>query len=169
MSRQAECRLPQVVDGLSFAREGAAVAGVVPVAALPRLLDGLANSDGCLSCRIVGSRDAEGKSWLTLDVSGTLNLVCQRCLKGLAFPVDIRSHLLLVPDGQSWPDEELTEDGFDAITAEKEMALMSLIEDEVLLALPIVPRHDSCETALPVVEVQEPSPFAVLAKLKKGV
>jgi uncharacterized protein len=169
MSRQAECGLPQVVDGLSFALEGAVVAGVVPVMALPRLLDGLANNDGRLSCRIVGNRDTEGKSWLTLDISGTLDLVCQRCLKVLPFQVDIQSHLLLVPQGQAWPDEELAEDGFDVIAAEKEMALRSLIEDEVLLALPIVPRHDVCETASPIVEMQEPSPFAVLAKLKKGV
>lgn len=169
MSRQAECGLPQVIDGLSFAREGAAAAGVVPVAALPRLLDGLVSSDGHLSCRIVGNRDAEGKSWLTLVISGTLDLLCQRCLKVLVLPVDIQSRLLLVPQGQSWPDEELTEDAFDAIAADKEMALLSLIEDEVLLALPIVPRHDTCESASPAIEMQDPSPFAVLAQLKKGI
>ncbi len=169
MSRQAECGLPQVIDGLSFAREGAVVTGIVPVAALPRLLEGLANGDGWLDCRIVGRKDTEGKSWLTLEVSGTLDLVCQCCLEVLAFQVDIQSHLLLVPQGQPWPDDELAEDGFDAVAAEKEMMLRSLIEDEVLLALPIVPRHDTCETALPAVEAQEPSPFAVLAKLKKGV
>ncbi len=169
MSRQAENGLPEVVDGLAFARGGAAVAGLVPVAELPRLADVLASNAGCLHCRVSGSRDGEGNNWLTMEVSGQLGLTCQRCMKGLAFPVEIRARLLLVPPGQTWPDEELAEDGFDAIAAEKEMALLPLIEEEVLLALPIVPKHDACVAPAPVVEEHELSPFAVLAKMKKGV
>jgi uncharacterized protein len=169
MSRQAENGLPAVVDGLAFASDGAAVSGFVAVAALPRLSEGLADDQGRLDCRVTGARDGDGKCWLSLAVSGTLGLVCQRCLRKLAFPVEIRTRLLLVPPGEAWPDEELAEDGFDAIAAEKEMALLSLIEDEVLLALPIAPMHDSCATPMPVAEEHEPSPFAVLAKLKKGV
>jgi uncharacterized protein len=118
---------------------------------------------------VTGSRDGDGKCWLVLEVSGTLGLVCQRCLKRLAFPVEIRTRLLLVPPGQAWPDEELAEDGFDAVAAEKEMVLLSLIEEEVLLALPIAPMHETCATPVPVADEHEPSPFAVLAKLKKGV
>jgi uncharacterized protein len=169
MSRQAENGLQAVLDGLAFASAGGMVAGVVPVAALPRLAEGLADDGGCLDCRVTGSRDGDGKCWLALAVSGSLGLVCQRCLKRLAFPVGIRTRLLLVPPGQAWPEDELAEDGFDAVAAEKEMALLSLIEEEVLLALPIAPMHETCETPMPVAEEQEPSPFAVLAKLKKGV
>ncbi len=169
MSRQADNGLPAVLDGVAFANEGAVAAGVVAVAALPRLVEGLADDSGCLECRVTGSRDGDGKCWLALEVSGTLGLVCQRCLNRLAFPVEIRTRLLLVPPGQAWPDEELAEDGFDAVAAEKEMALLSVIEDEVLLALPIAPMHETCATPVPVVEEHEPSPFAVLAKLKKGV
>jgi len=169
MSRQAENGLPTVLDGLAFANEGAVAAGVVAVAALPRLAEGLADDTGCLDCRVTGSRDGDGRCWLTLEVSGTLGLVCQRCLKRLAFPVEIRNRLLLVPPGQAWPDEELAEDGFDAVAAEMEMALLSLIEEEVLLALPIAPMHETCATPVPVADEHESSPFAVLAKLKKGV
>jgi uncharacterized protein len=169
MSRQAENGLQTVLDGLAFASEGAVVAGFVALAALPRLAEVLADDAGRLDCRVTGSRDCDGRCWLALDVSGTLGLVCQRCLKKLVFPVGIQTRLLLVPPGQAWPDEELAEDGFDAVAAEKEMALLSLIEDEVLLALPIAPMHETCATPMPVVEEHEPSPFAVLAKLKKGV
>lgn len=168
MSHQAENGLPTVFDGLSFANEGAVMAGVVTVAALPRLAEGVAD-DGHLDYRVTGSRDRDGKCWLALEVSGSLDLVCQRCLKRLAFPVEIRTRLLLVPPGQPLPDDELAEDGFDAISAEKEMALLSLIEDEVLLALPFAPMHETCATPAPVVDEYELSPFAVLAKLKKGV
>lgn len=169
MSRQAENGLPTVLDGVAFANGGAVAVGVVAVAALPRLAEGLADDSGRLDCRVTGSRDGDGNCWLALAVSGTLGLVCQRCLKRLAFPVEIRTRLLLVLPGQAWPDEELAEDGFDAVAAEKEMALLSLIEDEVLLALPFAPMHEHCATPMQVVEEHEPSPFAVLAELKKGV
>lgn len=169
MSRQAETVLPEALDGLAFAGEGGLVAGRVPVMALSRLADILADADGQLDCRLGGEREPDGKQWLTVEISGRLNLLCQRCLATLVFPVAVRNRLLLVPPGASWPDEELAEDGFDAIAAEKEMAVLPLIEEEVLLALPIAPRHETCEAPAPVVEEHEPSPFAALARLKKGV
>jgi uncharacterized protein len=169
MSHQAENGLPAVFDGLAFASEGATLAGVVAVAALPRLAEGVVDDKTSLDCRVTGSRDGDGKCWLVVEVSGTLDLVCKRCLKKLAFPVEIQTRLLLVPPGQCLPDEELAEDGFDAIAAEKDMALLSLIEDEVLLALPFAPMHEICAMPVPVVDVHESSPFAVLAQLKKGV
>lgn len=161
--------MPNIIDGLAFAREGAVAAGTIPVAAMPRLADLLADTDSALNCRVGGEKDGEGKSWLDLSVSGRLNLKCQRCLAPLALPVAVASRLLLVPAGQPWPDEELTDDGYDAVAAEQEMALLPLFEDEVLLALPIAPTHTSCTAPATVVTGNEPSPFAALAKLKKGV
>jgi uncharacterized protein len=170
MSRQVEVGLPKVIDSLAFAKAGDTVSGYFELASMPRLAEVLAEQQGRLACLVSGSRDADGNSWMKLEVSGCLDLVCQRCLKRIAFPVDVRSRLLLVPNGQSWPDEELAEDGYDAVAAEKEMELSSLIEDEVLLALPIAPMHGECEASIPLIEEElEPSPFAVLAKLKKGV
>lgn len=138
----------------------------MPVAALARLAE---VADGeALACRVEGERDKEGKSWLKLEVSGRLALVCQRCLGAMEFPLQVENRLLLVPPGQPWPEDELSEDGYDAVEAEKEMALLPLIEEEVLLALPIAPRHENC--LIPAVATgQEPSPFAVLAKFRKGV
>jgi uncharacterized protein len=128
----------------------------------------LADSSGALDCEVVGERDREGKCWLNLQLAGTLQLRCQRCLEAVALPLAVSTRLLLVPPGQAWPDDELAEDGFDAIAAEKETALLPLIEDEVLLALPIAPRHETCEPPVPLIEEHEPSPFAVLAKFNKG-
>jgi uncharacterized protein len=169
MSRQAENTLPLVVDGVAFAREGRTASGRVALVALPRLADVLTGTEGWLDCQLEGAQDDDGKFWLKLVVSGKLDLRCQRCLATLVFPLDVESRLLLIPSGQPWPDGELDEDGFDAIPVEKEIELLPLIEEEVLLALPIAPRHEVCETPAPVAGEHEPSPFAVLAKLKKGV
>jgi uncharacterized protein len=169
MSSQVEAGLPKVIDSLAFARAGSTVVGVIELADLPRLAGELADDRGRLACRLTGNRDSEENSWLTLEVAGSLTLRCQRCLGNVVVPVSVRSRLLLVPSGQPWPDEELVDDGFDAIAADKEMVLASLVEDEVLLALPLAPMHDACEAPIPLIDEHEPSPFAVLAKLKKGV
>ncbi|MDR2001142.1 MAG: YceD family protein [Zoogloeaceae bacterium] len=158
-----------MIDGLVFAKAEGRLAGTVQVAKLPRLAQDLADNRGQLDWQAAGNQDQDGKCWLSLSVSGTLTVICQRCLDRLELPVEIGTRLLLVPPGQSWPDDELAEDGFDAVAAEKEMVLSSLIEDEVLLALPVAPRHEVCVTPTPVVAEHEPSPFAALAKLKRGV
>jgi uncharacterized protein len=79
----------------------------------------------------------------------------------------VETRLRLIPPGHEWPEGELEDDTSDAIPAEEEMALLPLIEEEVLLALPIAPMHEVCDSPLAVNKDPEPSPFAVLAKLKK--
>jgi uncharacterized protein len=157
------------IDSLAFARDGMRLTGQVPIAELSRLVDVVVDTEGAVEYRVMGEQDRDGKAYLLLDLVGDLNLRCQRCLETVVFPLQVASRFLLVPAGQNWPDDELTDDSFDAIAAEKEMALLPLIEDELLLALPIVPRHDVCEALPSIVEENVPSPFAVLGKLKKGV
>ncbi len=74
-----------------------------------------------------------------------------------------------LPSGE-WPADELEADDCEAIPASRELSLLSLVEEEVLLALPIVPRHAECQLPADVgaeEEENEPSPFAALAGLKK--
>jgi uncharacterized protein len=104
-------------------------------------------------------------------------LQCQHCLAEVGFECAIDSRLLLIPSGapeESWPADELESDEYDAMPASRELSVLELVEEEVLLALPIVPRHADC--LLPAAalvgagaEIEEsvPSPFAVLAGLKK--
>lgn len=158
-----------IINSLAFAREGQTLAGPIPVVDLPRLADVVVDTAGDLDCEVAGEQDRDGRAYLLLRVTGSLKLRCQRCLETVVEPLRIVSRFLLVPPGQPWPDDELAEDGFDAIAAEMEMALLPLIEDEVLLALPIAPRHDSCDAPVANIERNGSSPFAVLGKLKKGV
>ena len=160
-----------VFDSLALARDAGEISGVLAVKDLPRLC-GLAAEDGGgrtgeLSCRLRGGRGEDGMLCLWLSVSGELRLTCQRCLQALLLPLQVESRLLLVPSGASWPDEELADDGADAIEALTEQSLASLVEEEVLLALPLAPRHESC--ALPAVggaDTRPASPFAALVRIK---
>ena len=155
-----------VVDSLEFARDGRSIAGEVALKELGRLADVLVDDVGALAVELHGGRDAEGKSFLGLRVTGNLNLRCQRCLQPMSFALDVDSRLLLVAPGEAWPDEELVDDGGDVIEACRELAVLPLVEDEVLLALPIVARHENCRPPVAAETESKPSPFAVLAKLK---
>lgn len=155
-----------VVDSLEFARDGRSIVGEVPLRELGRLVDVLVDDAGALAVEVRGERDEEGKPFLGLRVQGNLNLRCQRCLEALTFALDIDSRLLLVAPGETWPDEELADDRIDAIEASRELAVLPLVEDEVLLALPIVARHEHCRPPMAAETESKPSPFAALAKLK---
>lgn len=169
VSTGSETLASAVLDGLEFARHGRRLAGRVRLASLPRLADVLADDGGEIECEVLGESDREGSAFLVMRLEGEVGLRCQRCLETLIVPLRVASRLLLVPPGRQWPDEELAEDDYDAVEAGKEMALLPMIEEEVLLALPIAPMHESCEPPAATNDEQAPSPFAALAKLRKGV
>ncbi|MBS0324165.1 MAG: DUF177 domain-containing protein [Proteobacteria bacterium] len=156
-----------VIDSLEFAREGRRQAGQVAVRDLARLADQLVDFSGALAWCLQGERTRDGEHLLHLNVEGDLGLRCQRCLGALRFQLQVVSTLRLIKPGATWPEDDLEDDSADAVDAEREMALLPLIEEEVLLALPIAPRHERCSPPAPADKEQEPSPFAVLAKLKK--
>lgn len=155
------------INSLEFAREKRRAAGSFPVSSLSRLADMLIEDGSSLPWRVTGECDADHKPYLVIEVAGELQLKCQRCLGALAYGLEVKSRLQLVPDGAAWPDEDLEDDRVDPIAASDSQSLLALVEDEVLLALPIAPRHQSC--SLPGYDDGSPvaSPFADLAKLKK--
>lgn len=92
---------------------------------------------------------------------------CQRCLARLEWPLDIEVVLELVKPGQPIPEDELENDEFDAIEAAPDLDVLALVEDEIVLAVPIAPRHESCDAPRPVKGSEKESPFASLVKLRK--
>lgn len=171
MSRQESSSfVGTLFDSLEFARDGGELVGDLPLAGLERLTKGLGEVRGSLHFSLAGevavSVDGRATSWLHLCVAGKLPMECQRCLRPMEVPVAIDTRLQLIAPGAAWPDD--IEDGAtDAIPAEAAQSLKDLVEDEVLLALPIVPRHESCELPTGSGNKQPASPFAVLAQLKK--
>jgi uncharacterized protein len=119
--------------------------------------------------------------WLELRVQGSVRMQCQRCLQPVTLALEVDRPIRFVAD----EDEaaRLDEEGDDDVLAlTARLDLLALIEDELILALPIVPRHDVCPQPLqvpggvaadgtpePVPEEADdrPNPFAVLARLKK--
>ena len=155
-----------VIDCLSFAREARVLQGELPVAGFERIQDGLTQNVGVIRYRIEGRLGKRNRPQLHLQLDGVLSLCCQRCLGGLKWPLRVDTLLQPVRSGQEIPEEELENDEVDAIEIEGELDVLALLEDEILLALPIAPRHQVCEAPRPQGGTSKESPFAALASLR---
>ncbi|MBI4190709.1 MAG: DUF177 domain-containing protein [Betaproteobacteria bacterium] len=156
-----------VIDSLEFARTGQELQDKVRVAQLTRLVDSLFDAAGNLRFTLCGGYDAERRPRLNLRVEGEINLRCQRCLGSLAYQVASESSLLVLTGKAGGETARI--DDLDGIPANPQTDVQALVEDEVLLALPIAPRHPEgeCNAAAKTTQDGAASPFAVLAKLKR--
>jgi uncharacterized protein len=155
------------IDSLDFAHRGGELIGEVPVAELPRMADLLADFEGKISYILRGFEGKDGKPQLKLTLDGVCNLRCQRCLSALNYPFKLVARLRLVSDGEA-DNADIEDDEVDNIPADKRLDVLALLEEELLLSLPIAPKHGSGECEIAVEGLNRSNnPFAVLAGLKK--
>jgi uncharacterized protein len=162
-----------LIDAFEFCRLKEHRNGEIPIADLPRLASEIVDPSGTLKWRLEGGKNALGYPQLSLAVAGSVKLACQRCLQPFDFAILSDSILILAPDEASADEieEALDDDSVDVIVGSKALDLLTLIEDDALLALPISPRHATCpDKGLPesVKLPEKESPFSVLKTLKKS-
>ena len=157
-----------VIDGLEFARTGSKLQGALPVAGFLRLRDALRTNKGMVQYELLGVPEEQGRPALRLRVGGELQFVCQRCLGALAFPLHIDVSLLLAATQAELDAEPLAAEGPERIVAGREMPVRDLVEDELLLAMPLVLRHERCAGEEPRAVKEGRSPFAGLRGLAGG-
>ena len=155
-----------LIDCLAFGSEGGSLQGELEVAALTRLHDSLSDFGGCLAYRIRGAIGERKRPELRVEVDGDLSLRCQRCLEVLPYRVELRSLLEFVDSDSDLTQEELEDDSRDYLPVQKALDVAGLIEDELILALPSVPRHTDCALPGAAREDLNLSPFSVLAGLQ---
>jgi uncharacterized protein len=90
---------------------------------------------------VKGGRDDHNRPELTVRIAGHLHLQCQRCLGLLDYSVKVDNTLLLITSGALAEVDMEDPETPDAIEASAELDLPALIEDELLLSLPLAPRH----------------------------
>jgi len=159
-----------VIDTLDFVRNARTHHGKITPDEFIRLKDYLADSQGKLEYTISGNLDKIGRPILQVTIKGTINLQCQRCLGGLVHVLDLQAAILLVEN-----ENELfrldENESVDGILAASDMDVLALIEDEIILSLPISPRHreDECSARklTNINTICKKHPFTTLAKLKK--
>lgn len=171
---------PRQLDAEAFARDAAVLAGELPLHDCQRLASELHGPPGDALVRWQAAGEhrsaADGilRPALRLQARADVVLACQRCLEALPVSLEVDRHFVFVPDeamAEALDDE--SEDDVLALVPAPD--LLQLLEDELLMALPLVPRHDVCPVAVRMsaadagfeAAMQERAhPFAGLAGLK---
>ena len=159
-----------VIDAFEFSRSNGHRDGVTPVAEMSRLNKECADKSGEITWAIDGATSKHGYPQLTLSVSGTVQLMCQRCLTPFSYQIDSSTVLMLGTDDANADEiEEIIDDeSIDVIVGSRSCDIRDLLEDEALLALPQAPKHEVCPdtSVLDALRDEKPSPFAGLKSLK---
>jgi len=149
-----------LIHNLEFSRTGKRLSHDVPLLAMPRLAGMLdmdcLNVSHCLSFVLQGCQVA-GKSGLTLTISTNPPLICQRCLQPMTLPMQMHFAYVLSDAEPVDLDEEI-----DWLEISDAMDLYALIEDEVMMALPLAPKHERACQSGPMTSGEKSNPFAVL-------
>ncbi len=159
-----------IINSLDFARKALEIHDTIAVLNFSRLADVLRATDTTVDFRLSGAVGQDGKARLFLQVQAKLSLICQRCLEGLDFNLHTNTEFVVVADESAIPSEDEESDDYDYLLADPAMHVLQLVEDEILLALPLAPAHaaGNCELAYRDDSNKKTNPFAVLQSLKKN-
>jgi uncharacterized protein len=166
----------------AFARAAGELVGEERLARFDRIMEETQGLGGEMVVRysshgeIRVDRAGVEEPWIHLEVEVTLPLLCQRCLT----PVDVdvvfeRSFRFVATEELAAVEDEESEE--DVLVLHKSFNLLELIEDELLMEMPVAPKHSICPKPVKMQaidpdfreeEAGKPNPFAALAQLKKG-
>jgi uncharacterized protein len=132
---------PGEVDPQRFCRNAQVWETESSISAFPRLAREF--TQGQLSCRVAGEMDLQRRPVLHIAIQGEMVLICQRCMGDLLHGFEVDRELYLARDEAELErlEEALGLDG-EVILADGKLNLVELVEDEVLLGLPLVPKHE---------------------------
>jgi len=168
--------LPPFLDLGQAARLDLRYSGSLAVSSLPRLVSALAGDAGRAEVELRAAPEVGGRIVVTGRIRAPLQMTCQRCLESVTLEVQTEPRLAWVKSDAEM--EALSPEYDPLLSTDGRVALADLVEDELLLALPLAPRHadGACReirkaTAQSVPAAEEDgrkNPFADLAKLKRG-
>ena len=168
---------PQI-DVKAFAKAQTHLSGQTPLAQFERISqDCVGEVTGDVVWSIQGSMKTSASgadaAWLHLDATAHVPLTCQRCLGAVSLALRLDQDFRFVADEATAlaQDDESQE---DVLVLSRDFDVLALVEDELLMARPIVPMHEACTSErAPTsrgeevdVSAEKPNPFAALASLK---
>lgn len=170
-------RLPLFIDPIKSAQQRLDYVGVYPADKFVRLMDAesVSKIKNDVSCHISFFHDERKIVVIKIKAEVTLDLLCQRCFEPIETTIEIQNQLSPVKNETQM--KALPEYYDPAMLNEHgEVDLLGLVEDELILSLPLAPKHEreDCDVSklknvfgeIPVQE-EKPNPFAILANLKK--
>jgi DUF177 domain-containing protein len=138
-----------VVDSLQFARKHGEARCSVGISELARLAPMVSAGEGEITVRLDGFEDLEGRPGLRLRVAGSVDVVCQRCLDPIKLDIDSERSFLLAAREQDLPELSEEDEDVETILADASLDALALAEDEILLQIPMAPRHEDGQCSRP--------------------
>lgn len=189
VNSETERAAGRYVDAFEFVRLGKSVDGLAPLAWFERVIEDLPEQDpsAMVTWSAVADRGPADEPLIHVAVHALVNVQCERCLSVMSIELQSQASLQLVRSEQELDDPDTFDfseldaisagTSFDKVLGTSKFDLLEQVEDELVLCLPYVPKHEVCPpsatlTSLAQAEVVEepvekrPSPFAVLAGLK---
>ncbi|HUQ28308.1 MAG TPA: YceD family protein [Usitatibacter sp.] len=143
--------------------------GTADLAELYDLADTLANTDGELRYKVTAVLEPGPRKVVSCIIEGFVFLMCQKTLEAFRHEIRVCDRLILVDSESELPPIEEENDVEDYVVVDGPIDVRDLVDEAVLLALPMVPRKPGLEDA----DSRKPegtpkeSPFAALERLKK--
>ena len=157
------------IDPQRISERAQVLEGSADLAELPALLESLAGSAGELRYKVTAQLDTRHRKVVSCIIEGFVFLMCQKSLEAFRHDISIDDRLVFVDDESALPPIEEEEEGEDYVVADGPIDVLDLVEEAVLLALPMVPRKPGVEGPTRDAEgadVPKESAFAALAGLK---
>lgn len=163
--------LPHKFNAWKLAATGGRLEGELPFVQMPRLTSSLYNDEGAATFILQGGIDEQKVKFIAGRITARVTLVCQRCMTPVVVPLTVAVRLgLAATEARA---SELPESYEPLIVPAEDTILAELVEDELILALPIIPKcaestpcgRTVSDEAPPAVDRQQP--FAALAALLK--
>lgn len=168
-----KAHLPQHVNPFRFAENAVTLHGTVLIKNMPRLLESLAEDEGEVNVELAFGIDDQEVHFIQGRIEGELALTCQRCME--PFKYGIMANFLFGVVETEEAAAKLPESYDPAVTEEGLLNLRDLIEEELIVSLPIVPMHiaKECQVLLPLevgrtdeTEMKKENPFKVIESLR---
>lgn len=160
--------LPEMINPWKFTRQRELLSGTLQLAQT-QVLKQWAGEDSVLNAHLEGNIDADSQHRLSGSVSVTLQMQCQRCLEMMPVVLDESFDYVLIAHEDL--EHKVTDGSETLICASDELDLAWFFEEEILLAIPMIVKHEDCnvlqkDTDSPATNDEDRQyPFADLKKL----
>jgi uncharacterized protein len=162
------------IDPFRFAENGVTLRGHLLISDMERFNASLFTKDGSVDVVVTFGKDEQAIRYVKGEFSTEVSVQCQRCLETFYHPLKGQFKSGLVKNEQK--ASELPESYDPLMIHEDVLIIKDMIEDELILSMPIVPKHnvDACKVKLPIIVAdhaefeKKANPFRVIENLKKN-
>ena len=135
--------MEQHIDNIDFSRKSREIRDIIRLSDFKRLQDLCLNLEDSVAFVLRGFENKHKEPCLELFIEGKLDLICQRCSEKLEHTIFLKSGFLIKEETQLTDFQVDDHADYDLIEGSAKMDVLSLIEDEIILSLPVAPKHEN--------------------------